>query len=209
MEDINMNVKKQKSSIIKQELKKELGWTWLFFLLKCSILSKGLFNKSKWGKMKNAESEFLKPYAIVVMFYTILKEKFGKDKAFLIMRNIIVPVGCIQQNALLDEINLSDEEPMKRLMAFNNLMDKKGATQFNDREYVKKDENVCHFKIRRCVFKDFFDSLGVSELTELFCEVDKEFFIPGFPKLKVHRGSSWENTLAYGKSECDFIFERI
>ena len=39
--------------------------------------------------MKNAESEFLKPYAIVVMFYTILKEKFGKDKAFLIMRNIL------------------------------------------------------------------------------------------------------------------------
>jgi len=73
MEDINMNVKKQKSSIIKQELKKELGWTWLFFLLKCSILSKGLFNKSKWGKMKNAESEFLKPYAIVVMFFNYEK----------------------------------------------------------------------------------------------------------------------------------------
>ena len=144
-----MNIKKQKNSIVKKVLKKELGWKWLPFLVKCSILSKGLFKRTKWGKQKNNESEFLKPYAIVVMLYIKLKEKFGKDKAFLIMRTIIVPVGCIQQNALLDETNISDDEPMKRLMAFNNLMDKKGATQFNDREYIKKDNIVCHFEIER------------------------------------------------------------
>ena len=201
-----MNIKKQKNSIVKKVLKKELGWTWLLFLIKSSILSKGLFKTIKWKKNKETESEFLKPYAIVVMLYIKLKEKFGNEKAFSIMGNIIVPVGCIQQNALLDETNLSDDKPMKRLMAFNNLMDKKGAIQFNDREYVKKDDKICHFKIRICLYKDFFDSLGVSELTEFFCEVDKEFFLPAFPKFKVHKGGSWKNTLAYGKPECDFIF---
>lgn len=203
-----MNIKKQKNLIIKNVLKKELGWTWLFFLVKCLILSKNLFNKSKWGKINNKESEFLKPYTIIIILYTKLKKKFDKDKAFEIMRNIVIPVGCIQQNTLLDETGLSDDDPMKRLMAFNNLMDIKGATQFNVREYIKKDKNTCHFKIKRCVYKDFFDSFGVAELTKLFCEVDKEFFLPAFPNFKVHRGGSWENTLAYGKSECDFIFEK-
>ena len=74
---------------------------------------------------------------------------------YAIMRNIIVPIGCNQQTILINSINISEDEPMKWLMTFNNLMDKKGATQFNDREYIKRDNNVCHFKIKRCVFKDF------------------------------------------------------
>ncbi len=202
-----MNIKKQKSLIVKTILKKELGFKWLFFLIKCSIRSKGIFRKSKWGKIENSESNFLKSYAVVAMLYLELKEIFDQDKAFKIMRDIVVPVGCIQQNALLAETNTSDDESMKKLMAFNNLMDKKGATQFNQREYVKKEDNICYFKIKRCVYKDFFDSLKIPEITKLFCEVDKDFFIPAFPNFNVHRGSSWENTLAYGKNECDFIFE--
>jgi hypothetical protein len=202
-----MNVQTQKSSIVKQVLKKELGWTWLFFLMKCSILSKRMFQKSTWGKTHDAESDFLKSYAVVVTLYLQLKEKFGRDKAYGIVKKMVVPIGCIQQNAMVAETGISDDEPMKRLMAFNNLMDKKGATRFNDRRYVQQEENVCHFKIRRCVYKDFFDFFGVPELAELFCEVDKEFFIPAFPKFHVHRGGSWENTLAYGRKECDFIFE--
>lgn len=202
-----MNIKRQKSAIVKNTLKKALGWRWLLFLVKCSIRSKGIFKKSKWGKTKDAESDFIKPYAIVAMLDIELKEIFGQDNAFKIMRDIIVPVGCIQQNALLAETNISDNEPMSKLMAYNNLMDKKGATQFNEREYVKKEENICHFKIKRCVYKDFFDFFEILEIVELFCEVDKEFFIPAFPNFNVHRGSSWENTLAYGKKECDFIFE--
>jgi len=204
-----MNIKKQKNEIIKNVLKKEFGWRWLFFLIKSSIYGNKLFKTTKWGKNKDeAESKFLKSYAIVAALYIKLKKKFEKEKAFYIMKNIIVPVGCIQQNALLAETNLPDDKPMIKLMAFNNLMDKKGAAKFNEREYVKKQENICHYKIKKCVYKDFFNSLGVLELTEFFCEVDKKFFIPAFPKFKVHRGSSWENTIAYGKPECDFIFEK-
>lgn len=204
-----MPTEKQKNDIVKKTLKTELGWMWLPFLINCSILSKGLFKKSRWGNRSDAESEFLKPYAIVAALYIKLKNKLGNERAYSVMRNIVVPIGCNQQNTLLDETGLSDDIPMKRLMAFNDLMDKKGATQFNERVYVKTNESVCQFKIKRCIYKVFFDSLGVSELTKLFCEVDREFFIPAFPKFKVHRGSSWENTLAYGKPECNFIFEKL
>jgi hypothetical protein len=93
-------------------------------------------------------------------------------------------------------------------MAFNNLMDKKGAPQFNKREYVKQNNNICHFIITRCVFYDFFTEAGTPELTRLFCEVDREFFPGAFPDFRFYRDGSWENTIAYGKNQCEFVFER-
>jgi hypothetical protein len=54
---------------------------------------------------------------------------------------------------------------------------------------------------------DFFTEVGTPELTRLFCEVDREFFPRAFPDLRFYRGDSWENTIAYGKNQCEFIFE--
>jgi hypothetical protein len=200
---------KSKSIIVKTVLKKEIGWSWFIFMIGCLFSSRSLFHNTKWGKEHSPEANFIKPYSLVAMLYLKLKKKLGKDKAFKIMREIIVPVGCNQQNELLNSIEIRDNSSLNRLMSFNNLMDKKGATQFNIRRYVQQNDNICHFKINRCVYKDFFDSAGTPELTGYFCEVDKEFFPAAFPKLKVHRGSSWMNTLAYGRTECDFIFEII
>jgi hypothetical protein len=101
-----------------------------------------------------------------------------------------------------------DKEPMEQLMAFNDLMDRKGAPRFNKREYVKQDDDTCYFVIKRCVFKDFFTEAGTPDLAKIFCEVDREFFPKAFSDLKFHRGSSWENTIAYGREHCEFMFER-
>jgi hypothetical protein len=202
-----MTLNHKKKTILKNVLQKELGWTWLFILMKCFIMSKWLFDRSTWGKEIGDRSNFLRQYAVLVVLYRNLKRKYGTDKALEIMRIIIIPIGCMQQRALLEETRLSDGDPMKKLMAFNNSMDNKGAARFNERVYVAKSSTICHFKMKSCIYKDFFDSFGISELTLLFCEVDKEFFIPAFNEFNVHRGSSWENTLAYGKSECDFVFE--
>lgn len=124
------------------------------------------------------------------------------------MREILIPIGCNEQWNHLQSLGISNEEPMKRLRAFNDLMDKEGTPQFNKREYVEQSDNICHFVITRCIFKDFFTEAGTPELTKLFCEVDKEFFPKAFPDFKFHRGSSWENTIAYGRDHCEFIFEK-
>ncbi len=179
-----------KNVLVKKILKRELGWTWFFFLVRCLLSSTELFKKTQWGKEKNSEAKFIKPYSLVAMLYLKLKKKFGKERAFKLINEIIVSVGCAQQTELLTSIEISDNDPMNRLMAFNNLMDKKGATQFNKRRYIQNNDNICHFKISRCVYKDFFDTVGIPELTEYFCEVDKVFFPSAFPKLKVHRGGS-------------------
>lgn len=193
--------------IIKAVLRKELGKTWFIFLIRSSFYGKSLFKKSQWGKSNSEESKFLKRFSIVVALYLKLTEEFGKDKAYQIMYDISVPVGLSNQMNLVQSAGISDEFPMKRLMAFIKLMESEGATKYNEKIYVTRSAEVCHLKMKRCVFNDFFDAFNVPELTKLFCEVDFNFFPKGFPKLNAHRNGSWENTLAYGKKECDFVWE--
>ena len=201
-----MKIKEVK--IIKSVLSKQIGWSWSLFLVKSLIRGNAIFKKIHWAKVKSRESGFVKRFSIVCAVYVGLLEKIGKEKAFEAVRKILVPIGLNEQWNHLNSLRLSEDTGMARLMAFNNLMDEKGAPQFNRREYVKQNNNICHFVITRCVFYDFFAEAGMPELTKLFCEVDREFFPEAFPDFRFHRGSSWENTIAYGKDQCDFIFEK-
>ena len=200
-------MKIQEVKTIKSVLSKESGWLWPLFLVKCLIRGNAIFRKTHWAEVKGRESGFVKRLSLACAVYAGLGEKIGKEKAFEVIKKILVPIGCSEQWNHLNSLNLSKETGMVRLMAFNNLMDKKGAPQFNKRKYVKQNNNFCHFIITRCVFYDFFTEAGTPELTRLFCEVDREFFPGAFPDFRFYRGDSWENTIAYGKNQCEFIFE--
>ena len=199
-------MKIKEAKIIKSVLSEEIGWSWPLFLVKSLIKGKAIFRKTRWAKTKSAESKFVKRFSLACAVYVGLGEKIGKEKAFEVVKSILVPIGVNEQWNHLNSLRLSKNTGMARLMAFHNLMDKKGAPQFNRREYVKQNSNICYFIITRCVFYDFFTEAGTPELTKLFCEVDREFFPAAFPDFKFDRGSSWENTIAYGKEHCDFIF---
>ena len=201
-------MKIEEIKIIKSVLSKEMGGSWPVFLIKCLFRNKSIFNKSHWSKSEGSESEYVRRLSFASAVYLELQTKFGKEKAFEIIKNILIPIGYNAQWEHFQSLEVSGKKPMKKLMAFNDLMDRKGAPQFNKRIYKKQDDNICHFVIKRCVFKDFFTEVGTPELTKLFCEVDREFFPKAFPEFEFHRGSSWENTIAYEKDHCEFIFER-
>ena len=201
-------MKVEEVKIIKSVLRKEVGWLWALFMVKCLISGNAIFKKTHWAEVGNEESRFVKRFSLACVTYIGLSEKIGKENAFKAMKKILVPIGCSEQWNHLNSLNLSKDSGMVRLMAFNDLMDKKGAPQFNKREYVKQNNNICHFIITRCVFYDFFTEAGMPELTRLFCEVDREFFPGAFSNFSFYRGNSWENTIAYGKDHCDFIFEK-
>jgi hypothetical protein len=194
--------------IIKSVLSKTIGWSWPLFLVKCLIKGNAIFGKTHWAEVKSQELRLVKRLSLVCALYVGLGDKTGKEKAFEIMKKMLLAIGCSEQWNHLNSLNLSKDSGMVGLMYFNDLMDKKGAPQFNKREYVKQNNNICHFIITRCVFYDFFTETGTPELTRLFCEVDREFFPRAFPDFRFYRGTSWENTIAYGKDRCDFIFEK-
>ena len=201
-------MKREEISRVISVLSEHVGWLWPYFLLKCLMRNRLVFNKSRWSRLEGAESEFVKRFSFASTVYLELRTKFSEEKAFAIMKDILVPLGVSEQWKHFRSLEVLEKKPMEQLMEFNMLMDQKGAPQFNEREYIQQDNRVCHFVITRCVFHDFFTEVGTPDLTKLFCEVDREFFPKAFPDLKFHRGGLWENTIAYGLDHCEFIFEK-
>jgi len=201
-------MKLKEIQIIRSILSASIGWSWPVVLLKAMARKNAVFSRTRWSSTRGAESEFVKRISVAPALYVELGKRIGKDKAFEVMEELLVSIGCSEQWDHLNSMDVAEGAGMKRLMAFNRLMDQKGAPRFNKREHVKQDEDLCHFLITRCVFNDFFAEAGTPELTQLFCEVDRRFFPEAFPDLRFHRGDSWENTIACGKDHCEFVFEK-
>jgi len=193
---------------IKSALSVSIGWSWPFVLLKVLAKKNALFSKTRWAKTGGLETKFIKRVSVAPALYVELGKWIGRDKAFEVLDELLVSIGCNEQWDHLNSMDVAEIVGMERLKAFNNLMDQKGAPRFNKREYIRQDEDTCHFLITRCVFYDYFSETGTPELTKLFCEVDRRFFPEAFPDFSFHRGGSWDNTIAYGKDHCEFVFEK-
>jgi len=205
---LSTSMKLKEIKAIKYIVSARIGRVWPLILLKALVRKNAIFNKTRWSKIRGLESDFIKRMSSASALYVRLGERLGRYKAFEVMEELLVSIGCEEQWNHLNSMDSAEGSEMKRLMAFNELIDRKGAPQFNTREYITQDDNTCHFLITRCVFNDFFAEAGTPELTKLFCKVDHRFFPEAFPGLTFHRGNSWENTIAYGKEHCEFVFEK-
>ncbi|OAG27249.1 L-2-amino-thiazoline-4-carboxylic acid hydrolase [Thermodesulfatator autotrophicus] len=200
-----MNI--QDLKIIHSVLSQELGPGWLWLMFKASLKQKAILKKTKWAGRSDEEAQFVKRLPIAVALYQELQNLKGKEMAYEIIKKILIPLGCAEQKRYLEKLTKSGQTPMERLIAFNDLMEKEGALKFNTYEYLTKGPDKAHFIVKRCVFYEFFSETGVPELTKIFCEIDGVFLSEAFPEIKFHRGHSKENTIAFGRKHCDFIFE--
>ena len=190
-------------------LKSHIGWTWPIFTLKSLRKRKLFIQNTRWENTNTPEAEFVNRLTSVAALYSSLRDMKGERVAFEIMEEIVVPIGTEEQMEHYRTIIDFSGSSLDRLRAFHRLMDEKGNIRFNIREYVQNDETVCHFIVTRCVFHDYFLEVGMPELTRFFCEVDDVFFSDAYPDLHFHRDGEPQNTIAYGKEYCTFVFENI
>ena len=193
---------------IKYCLNRELGWSWPTFLIRCLVARRKIFSRTHWVNETGIEARFAKRLSISAAIYQELVKISGQDKAFEVMREILVPIGTREQLDNLDKWGVSRKAGMKKLLAFYDAMGKNGVGQFVQRTVTREDDNTLSFQVTGCFFNRFYQETGTPELTRLFCEVDIEFFSRAFPDFKFYRGDSLENTVAYGKDHCVFIFEK-
>ncbi len=189
-------------------LRKEVGWSWPAFLLRCLLRRKSVFAGTHWAADKGDESRFARRVCLSVALYVRLKERLGGERALQVMRDILVPIGSREQLENARSLSVQHDDDMHRLQAFYDFMGKGGVGKFVERTIVEQSENVLSYEVRGCLFSRVYSETGTPELTQFFCEVDRDFFPKAFPDLEFHRGGSWENTVAYGKDHCTFIFER-
>ena len=200
-------MKAKEGLIAYRVLRGEFGWAWPIVLIQSLKRKNELFRNTQWSKAKGEEAEFVKRLPLVSAFYLELVCKSDAEKAINMMRRVIVPIGLNESMKGFRTIKNNYKTPMEHLIHYLDYVDEKGAGRFCNREYPKKNHHVCHRVVTKCPFHGFFSEVGTPELTQLFCEVDRVFYEKAFPELLFHRGDSWENTIAYGKDHCDFIFE--
>jgi hypothetical protein len=195
---------------VRTVLRTELGVQWPIVLLRAVGKSRALFRRTDWADRGGAEAGFVRRLALPAALYSLILElpRIDQADALRIVGAMILEVGCREQWNHLASMETPEQGGMARLMAFHDLMDDRGAPRFNTRIYKEKTASRCHFVIIRCVFMDFFAAVNAPELTRFFCEVDRRFFPDAFPDIGFHRGDTWENTIAYGKPECEFVFEK-
>ena len=202
-------MKVQEALMARAVLRAELGGQWLMTLLKALGMSRALLRKTRWAASGGAEAIFVRRLAHPAAIYSQMRDmpRIGKERALRTAGRMILDVGCREQWNHLVSLRMEQRSGMARLMAFHDLMDERGAPRFNTRIYKEKSDSRCRFLITRCVFMDFFTAVNTPELTRFFCEVDRRFFPEAFPDFRFHRGDSWENTIAFGKPQCEFVFE--
>jgi hypothetical protein len=183
-----------------------LGPSWPLLLVRSGIYSNKVFKNTHWASTPGEEAKFVKRMAIAPATYLKLGEKLGKEKAYEVMEQILVTVGVDDMQGFVD--NSPGMTAMERLLAFNEAYEAGGATQFMEKEVLQQDDSTCHFVITRCVAWDFMQEAGTPELTRLLCESDHVFFPKAFPEFEFTRGDSRENTLAYGNSQCEYLFNK-
>jgi hypothetical protein len=201
-----MNIHEAK--ITASVLFEEVGWSWPLLMARCLRRKNDIFKQTHWSKEKSPEVEYVKRLPIVSAAFLELQEMYPKDRAFGIMRKVIVPIGLNETMKSLRALDVSGGDPLEKLIDYLDFIDEEGSGRFCNREYAQKDSNRCHRVVTKCPFHGFFIEAGTPALTQLFCEVDIAFYTQAFPELDFHRGGSWENTIAYGKDHCDFVFER-
>jgi hypothetical protein len=201
-------VKAGEIRIMASVLSSEIGWSWPLLLLKCLFSKSSILSATHWAGREDDEARFAKRLCPSVALYRGLIDRIGKDRAFEAMRRILVPIGCQEQLGNVSSLNPGDADAMDKLWAFYEFMGTRGVGQFVDRSLVEKRDDLLHYEVRSCFFDRFYGEVEMPELTQFFCEVDTQFFPEAFPEFEFHRGSSLENTVAYGEDHCDFVFER-
>jgi len=187
-------------------LSNEFGLLWPTVLINSVRRKNVLFDKAIEAGVE--PTKYVKRLPVLSALYLELKRLRDSDKAMSMMRSILVPVGANESMEGYRRLKETFSNPMEHLAGYLDYVDEKGAGRFCERIYSRRDDQVCHRVVTKCPFFEFLDAAGTPELTQLFCEVDRVFYKAAFPDLIFHRNGSWENTIAYGKSQCDFVFEQ-
>ena len=195
--------------IVRSALRPEIGMMWPVFLGRCALDAKRAFKKSRWAALDAEEAELAKRLSVLAPAYQKLMQRFGQEKAFSIMEQMIALTGRNEMWDHLDSMVFTSTSAMERLQDFSEAYSTYGADRFMEKEILQQDTGTYSFIITDCAIWDFFNEAGVPELTRPFCESDRLFYPQAFPEVAFSRGDSWENTIAYGRDHCENRFETM
>ncbi len=164
------------------------------------------FPKFKKTIKLDLPKEFINSSGLMAWLYIRLGRKIGKKKAFEIVRATILSTGLAVQQANFK--NVEEERSFSNLIKYQKLTNSEGDTKLNEMEVIEESDDKYSFKIKSCMFYDFFTHVGVGELTEIMCSIDNAIFNSYLPEKLIFHRDGLNNRIVDGNSECIFIIEK-
>lgn len=163
------------------------------------------FGKFKREISSELPKDFIESTTFMAHLYLCLQEKMNKNKAFEVTRAVVLTTGLALQQANFR--NVEAERTYSNLITYQKRTNKEGSTKLNTMKIIEETENRYEFIVTRCLFYEFFDELGMKELTSIMCSIDNAIFGSYMgDTLTFHRGGK-DNTIFNGNSECRFVIE--
>ncbi len=173
----------------------------LFFIK--SILS---FKKFKKNIEMDLPKQFVNSSGLIAWLYIRLKREIEKEKAFEVIRAVVLCSGLAVQQANFR--NVEDNRTFENLIKYQQRAKNEGSTKLNKMEIISQTESKYMYKVTKCMFYEFFKYLGVPELTRIMCSIDNAIFNSYLPeKITFHRNGI-KNRMVDGASECMFVIEK-
>ncbi len=162
------------------------------------------------GKFKESISDefskdFIEANAIIAWLYLRLQKKRPQEEAYEITRAVIMTTGFALQQAGVRCVE--DKRTYTNLVKNQKQMHEHGVTKQNTIKIIEDNEKFYKFKVTRCVFLEFFTSLGIPELTKIFCSIDNALFSSYLPNDVLFYRDGPKSTMADGAIECSFNIE--
>jgi hypothetical protein len=174
-----------------------------FWFLLGTLLTLPKFKKSL---PKELEKDFVDVTALQTWMYLRLKERIGQEKAYEVIRAVVIPAGLAVQQGTMRTVEAP--RTFENFIVFHERESRQGLTRCTKMEVLEHSENRYEWQILNCGFYDFFSKIGVPELTKLMCEVDNAIYNTYLPdELTFHRNGVG-NRIADGAKTCHFILER-
>jgi hypothetical protein len=173
----------------------------LFFLLG-TFLTLPSFKKTL---PRDLPEDFVKTVALQAWLYFRLKDRLGQEKAYEVMRTVILPIALAVQQGNFRSVEAG--RTWKNLIRYQQRTKREGPTRWNRIEIEKQNGKIYAFRIKNCMFHEFFSGIGAPEMTKFMCATDNAIFGSYLPEEVVFHRSGLYNTIADGASECRFVLE--
>jgi predicted ArsR family transcriptional regulator len=150
--------------------------------------------------------DFIETAALQAWMYMRLKDRIGQEKAFEIIRAIVIPLGLALQHSNFRAVEAP--RTFENLIAYQQRTNREGPTRWNKMEILEQSDDRYELRVHYCMFHDFYTQLGVPELTALMCAVDNAIFNSYLPEEVTFHRNGLGNRIADGASACHFVIER-
>jgi len=175
---------------------------WPFFFLLGTLLTLPSFKKRI---PKDLPEDFVKTVALQGWMYMRLKENLGREKAYEIMRAVILPIALAVQQGNFRSVEAG--RTFGNLIKYQQRTNREGPTRWNRMEIEEQSEKRYAFRVKNCMFHEFFSSIGAPELTKFMCATDNAVFGSYLPEEVIFHRNGLKNRIADGASECRFVLE--